>query len=114
MTVEFIFLRFTVTFGVGLELTAVLLGQPLDVLFVLPVVAVGNGELPVEPEPEPDPGVAPQATSMKVNAMTSETAGKRDLRFSICSVRIRVTPSVFLGFLRYTNQLMRLMSTCSI
>jgi len=56
--------------GAGLELTTVLLGHPFDVLFALPVVtvvavvAVGNGELPVEPEP--DPGMAPQATSMNM------------------------------------------------
>jgi hypothetical protein len=101
--------------GAGLELTTVLLGHPFDVLFALPVVAVvavGNGELPVEPEP--DPGMAPQATSMKVSAMMSETAGKKNLRFSMCTVRIRVSPYITIFLISCTYRSMHVMSACNI
>jgi hypothetical protein len=104
--------------GAGLELTTVLLGHPFDVLFALPVVtvvavvAVGNGELPVEPEP--DPGMAPQATSMKVSPITSETAGKKNLRFSMCTVRIRVTPYITIFLTSCTYRSMHMMSACNI
>lgn len=80
------------TFGAGLELTVVLLGHPLVVPLVLPVVAVGDGELP--PEPDPIPGMVPQAASMQASAMTSETTIKKDLRWRMCTVRIRVTPYI--------------------
>ena len=80
------------TFGAGLELTAVLLGHPLVVPLVLPVVAVGDGELPLEPDPVPV--VVPQAASMQASAMTSETTIKKNLRWRMCAVRIRVTPYI--------------------
>jgi hypothetical protein len=105
VTVEFISLRFTVTFAVGLEVTTALLGHPavvLPVMPVLPVVAVGDGEFPVEPELEPGTVMVPQAASMKVSAITSETAGKRVLRWRMCTVRMRLTPyiTICLDFLR--------------
>lgn len=137
MTVEFISLRFTVTFAAGLEVTTALLGHPALVLPVLPVVAVGDGELPVEPEPEPDT-VVPQAASMKARAITSETAGKRNLRSRIaltdceavaagkrrwqdgllpgimCTLCMRLTPyiTICLEFLRNIDESMCMMSAC--
>jgi hypothetical protein len=130
-------LRFTVTFGAGLEVTTALLGHPSVVLPVLTVVAVGDGELPVEPVPEPDT-VAPQAASMKVRAITSETAGKRDFRSRIvlpdceavaankrrwrdglvprikCTLRMRLTPyiTICLDFLHNIDESMLMMSAC--
>jgi len=89
---------FTVTFAVGLEVTTALLGHPSAVLLVLPVVAVGDGELPVEPEPEPGTVVVPQAASIKANAITSETTMRRDFCFSMCTVRMKLTPYITICF----------------
>jgi hypothetical protein len=88
------FLRFTVTFAVGLELTVALLGHPSGVPLVLPVVGVGVDELPLEPVPDPVPPVVPQAESNNASPMTSETTIKSDVRFDTGSVRIRVTPFI--------------------
>jgi hypothetical protein len=81
LTVALLFDAFSTTLaGVGVVLTTVLLGQPYE-LTVL--VAIGAEVVPVEVELDPEFEFAPQAVSMKVSTVASESINQSDFRLSI-------------------------------